>query len=97
MWPPHRGPGGADVDACGGDAYKARMRTALIGLLLFVAASASAADKAAVATPASPAGHLQARQAVFDAGKIERGLKLRHTFVLRNVGKSALSIDAKPG
>lgn len=82
-----RGPGPSDVDACGGGVYKARMRTALAALLPFSVASAVRADE----------GHLQARHAVYDAGKVERGLKLRHTFVLRNVGKSALSIDAKPG
>jgi hypothetical protein len=82
-----------DVDGRGTGAYKARMRTALASLLLLSVASAVAADKATA--PAT--GQLQARQPAFDAGKVERGTILRHSFVLRNVGKAALSIDAKPG
>jgi len=36
-------------------------------------------------------------EAVYDAGKIDRGVTVRHEFILKNIGQAALSINAKPG
>ena len=71
------------------------MRTALAALLLFtLAAVARAADAPATAPPA---GSLEVPEAVYDAGKVDRGVTVRHEFVLKNVGPGELSINAKPG
>ena len=32
-----------------------------------------------------------------DAGTVDQGTVVRHTFLLKNVGATALSVDAKPG
>ncbi len=69
------------------------MQLARAALILVGAFSVAWADQKA----AQPTGHLRVEHATYDAGKVERGATLRHSFVLRNVGKSALSIDAKPG
>ena len=71
------------------------MRTGLAALLLFsLAAVACAADAPATAPPA---GSLEVPEAVYDAGKVDRGVTVRHEFVLKNIGQAALSINAKPG
>src|SRR2546429_8843975 len=63
------------------------MRTGLAALLLFsLAAVARAADPPAAA-PA--AGSLEVPEAVYDAGKIDRGVTVRHQFVLKNIGQAA--------
>jgi hypothetical protein len=68
------------------------MKTVVSGLILVcLAAVAGAAD-----VPA-PAGILEVAERVYDAGKIDRGTTLRHSFLLKNVGTAELSIDAKPG
>ena len=63
-------------------------------MLLLALAATSRADE-----PPQPAPHgvLQVPEATWDAGKIVRGTKLSHAFVLKNVGTAELSIDAKPG
>ena len=71
------------------------MRTALAALLLFSLASVARAADAPATAPA--AGSLEVPEAVYDAGKIDRGVTVRHEFVLKNVGPGELSINAKPG
>jgi hypothetical protein len=34
---------------------------------------------------------------VHDAGKVDRGVTVRHEFVVKNDGTTPLAIDAKPG
>ena len=61
-------------------------------LLLLAFVSAAHAGEVAPVT-----GSLQVAERDYDAGKIERGVRLMHTFVLKNVGTAELSVDAKPG
>jgi len=71
------------------------MRTALAALLLFSLASVARAADVPVTAPA--AGSLEVPEAVYDAGRVDRGVTVRHEFVLKNIGQAALSINAKPG
>ena len=71
------------------------MRTGLAALVLFSLASVARAADAPATAPA--AGSLEVPEAVYDAGKIDRGVTVRHEFVLKNIGQAALSINAKPG
>ena len=71
------------------------MRTGLAALVLFSLASVARAADAPATAPA--AGSLEVPEAVYDAGKVDRGVTVRHEFVLKNVGPGALSINAKPG
>jgi len=71
------------------------MRTGLAALLLLSLASVARAADAPATAPA--AGSLEVPEAVYDAGKVDRGVTVRHEFVLKNVGPGALSINAKPG
>ena len=73
------------------------MKMALAALLLLSLASAGRAEEAAAPAPAPAAGKLEAPEVEYDAGKVERGVRLRHTFVLKNSGTAELAIDAKPG
>jgi len=63
--------------------------------VLFLALAAVV--RAAEAPPPAPHGVLQVPEATWDAGKVVRGTKLSHAFVLKNVGTAELSVDAKPG
>ena len=71
------------------------MRMAPAALLLFSLASVARAADAPATAPAS--GSLEVPKAVYDAGKVDRGVTVRHEFVLNNVGPGELSINAKPG
>jgi len=71
------------------------MRTGLAALVLFSLASVARAADAPATAPA--AGSLEVPEAVYDAGKVDRGVTVRHEFVLKNVGPGELSINAKPG
>jgi hypothetical protein len=71
------------------------MQKALAALVLVGFAWSARADGGP--SPAPPAGSLQVPELVYDAGKVDRGVTVRHSFVLRNVGTAELSIDAKPG
>jgi hypothetical protein len=71
------------------------MTTRLAALLLLSLTAAARATDNPGGVP--PAGSLEVPEAVFDAGKVERGVTLRHEFVLKNIGQAELSIDAKPG
>jgi len=64
-------------------------------LLLFSLASVARAADAPATAP--PAGSLEVPEAVYDAGKVDRGVTVRHEFVLKDVGPGELSINAKPG
>jgi hypothetical protein len=66
------------------------MTVAALVLLVFV--STAHADEIAPST-----GALQVAERDYDAGKIERGVTLKHTFLLKNAGMAELSVDAKPG
>ena len=71
------------------------MRMGPAALLLFSLASVARAADAPATAP--PAGSLEVPEAVYDAGKVDRGVTVRHEFVLKNIGQAALSINAKPG
>jgi hypothetical protein len=71
-----------------------RTKTALALLCLLLTASVVRSDELG---PPSPARTLHAKDSTFDAGKVDQGTKLRHVFHVKNVGKTPLSIDAKPG
>jgi len=71
------------------------MRMGPAALLLFSLASVARAADAPATAPA--AGSLEVPEAVYDAGKVDRGVTVRHEFVLKNVGPGELSINAKPG
>ena len=71
------------------------MRMAPAALLLFSLASVARAADAPATAPA--AGSLEVPETVYDAGKVDRGVTVRHEFVLKNVGPGELSINAKPG
>jgi hypothetical protein len=65
--------------------------------------SVRAGDVPAAPAPATtamtqgPHGTLEVAVTTHDAGKVERGSPITYSFVLRNVGKADLTIDAKPG
>ena len=71
------------------------MRMALVVLLLLSSGSAARAGDAS--QPSPPTGRLEVPELVYDAGKVDRGVTIRHAFVLKNVGTADLSVDAKPG
>jgi hypothetical protein len=52
---------------------------------------------ATLAGAAEPGPTLVVVERVHDAGEIERGVTLKHAFVLKNTGTADLSVDAKPG
>jgi hypothetical protein len=56
---------------------------------------------AALATGAraegEPPAALQVPARIHDAGKVDRGTVVKHSFTLENRGPTPLSIDAKPG
>ena len=49
--------------------------------------------------PAPPpaARRLDVLERIYDAGKVDRGVTVRHEFVVKNGGTTPLAIDAKPG
>lgn len=47
--------------------------------------------------PAPAGGVLVVESPTFDAGKVERGGKVSHSFILKNTGTGPLHVDAKPG
>lgn len=63
-----------------------------IGVLAIAGVTMLAAASRAVATP-----RLEAAERTYDAGRVDQGTVLRHTFVLRNVGDADLTVDAVPG
>jgi hypothetical protein len=65
------------------------MRAVLIAILLASGVWAAGGDAAAP--------RLEVAERVHDAGDIQRGVTLRHEFVLKNTGTAELSVDAKPG
>ena len=64
-------------------------------LTLLVAMLVVTAARAAEQPPAPPG--IEVRERVFDAGKVDRGVTLRHTFLVKNNLTVPSSIDAKPG
>ena len=49
------------------------------------------------AAPAAPGGTVEIKERSWDAGTVERGGPVTHAFILKNVGKYDLTVDAKPG
>ena len=72
------------------------MRTALAALLIASLAWMARADDAPPGPPA-PGGRVEASVIMYDAGNVDRGVIVRHEFLLKNVGTGQLSVDAKPG
>ena len=71
------------------------MKAGLAALVLLSLACVARADDGP--TPAPPASSLEVSEPVYDAGRVERGVTLRHAFMLKNIGQAELSINAKPG
>jgi hypothetical protein len=69
------------------------MTRQLFGLLALLAVSLGAVTSAAAADPAPPA--LTADAPTFDAGRVEAGTKVTHTYVLSNAGSAPLPILVK--
>ena len=67
------------------------VKLALVALLLLAVTVARAEDAGA------PRGRLEVPETIYNAGKVDAGVTVRHEFLLRNVGTAALSVDAKPG
>jgi hypothetical protein len=61
------------------------------------AAPAPAATAGAAAKATDQGGTVRVRERTFDAGAVERGKTIEHSFVLENVGRHDLVVDAKPG
>ena len=51
----------------------------------------------AVKLPPHAGGKLVVESPSFDAGTVERGGKVTHSFVIKNTGTGPLHVDAKPG
>jgi len=49
----------------------------------------------ALAAPDGPLVEVKERS--FDAGKVDRGVLVTHTFILRNAGKRDLTVGVEPG
>ena len=60
-------------------------------------AAQPAAPPAADAVPSGPVGKVEIKETVFDAGSIDRGTDVSHSFSIKNVGPGDLTVDAKPG
>lgn len=56
------------------------------GVLLVLAVAAHAGD-----------GRLEVPEPVYDAGKVDKGTAVRHSFVLKNGGTAEIAIKATPG
>jgi hypothetical protein len=67
------------------------------GLLLALSALAHAQEGPAASPSPAPEAALEVPEPIFDAGKVDRGTVVKHTFTLKNRGATELSIDAKPG
>jgi hypothetical protein len=74
------------LTGCRARAYNAAVRVVLLALFTLIPAFA-----------AEPGPTLVVAERVHDAGEIERGVTLKHAFVLKNTGTANLSVDAKPG
>ena len=66
-----------------------------LALLLLALVAPAWADEAPA--PAAPRPRVEATDRTFEAGKIDQGVPLKHTFLLKNVGDAELKVDAKPG
>lgn len=58
---------------------------------------APAAPAPAAATPSGPVGKVEIKETIFDAGTVERGTDISHSFTLKNIGEGDLTVEAKPG
>lgn len=70
------------------------MRAAIVALALSAFSLAWAEEPVA---PPAPAARIEAAARAYDAGKVDHGSKVRHSFLLKNVGAAELKVDAKPG
>ena len=57
----------------------------------------AATAPAVAAAPTGPVGKVEIKETIFDAGSVDRGTDLSHSFSLKNVGPGDLTVDAKPG
>jgi hypothetical protein len=64
----------------------------MLALLVALTTVARAAD-----VPSEPPALLEVPARIHDAGKVDRGAVVKHSFTLKNRGATELSIDAKPG
>jgi hypothetical protein len=70
------------------------VRTLFVAVLVLLArVPLVGADEAGM----QPSSALEVAERVYDAGKVERGTMVGHTFLLRNRGATELKVDAKPG
>lgn len=60
-------------------------------------APAPAPAAPSVTAPSGPPGKVEVPEMTYDAGKVDRGTVVEHTFLLKNVGKGELSVQARPG
>ena len=75
------------------------MKKTLTVLFVLALAAAGRAQDVTTTTSPPPAAviQLEPTETTYDAGKVERGVPVKHTFVLKNSGPTELAIDAKPG
>lgn len=59
--------------------------------------SAHAAHAGAPNLPPAAGGKALIEAPSFDAGRIERGEKITHSFIVKNTGTGVLALHAKPG
>ena len=57
----------------------------------------AAATPAVAAAPTGPVGKVEIKETIFDAGSVDRGSDVSHSFMLKNIGLGDLTIEAKPG
>jgi hypothetical protein len=69
----------------------------LAGALILAFSALAHAQGPATSPSPAPAAALEVPAPIHDAGKVDRGTVLKHTFTLKNRGATELSIDAKPG
>ena len=71
-------------------ALACRLTGRLVVVLLVALAAGARAE-------GEPPAALEVPARIHDAGKVDRGTVVKHSFTLKNNGATPLSIDAKPG
>jgi hypothetical protein len=69
------------------------LMTRLAAVLLVALVAAARAES----VPPEPVAGLEVPARIHDAGPVDRGAVVKHSFTLKNRGATELSIDAKPG
>jgi hypothetical protein len=65
------------------------MRRAIATLMFLSLFSPARADE--------PTPRAEVRERTYNAGKVDQGTVVQHSFLVKNIGTAELSIDAKPG